>query len=265
KRAKARDQCAKLEVQMGNGELRRKEKLVVGNDSALRTQLTASFHNEPVGGHYDIQRNKPNVKAYPGFLQPLPVPNQVWKDISMNFIDGLPSSHGKTVILVIVDRLNRTLTAREEVIQVLKFHLRRAQDRMKAIADKSMTDRQYEVNNWVYLKLQTYRQVTVRQGLYHKISSKFYGPFQVIERIGIVAYKLQLPMTVKIHPFFLVTQLKKCRSKEVTMDTFPTYNDDGLIVVEPVKILDRRMQKRGNGATVYVLVQWANRSTDDAT
>nr|GEU70218.1 retrotransposable element Tf2 [Tanacetum cinerariifolium] len=120
---------------------------------------------------------------------------------------------------------------------MLKFHLRRAQDRMKAIADGHRTDRQYAVGDMVYLKLQPYRQTTVRQGLHHKLSSKFYGPFQVLEKIG---------------------ELKKCKTEEIAMGNFPTCTEDGLIAVEPVKILDRRMQKRGNSATVYVLVQWAN-------
>lgn len=121
------------------------------------------------------------------------------------------------------------------------------------------------MGDWVYLKLQPYRQITIRQGVHHKLSAKFYGPFQVLERIGAVAYKLQLPASARVHPVFHVSQLKKCKSKEVSMGTFPTCTAEGLLELEPVKILDRRMQKRGNSATVYVLVQWANRSADDAT
>ncbi|GKG25345.1 hypothetical protein Tco_0395973, partial [Tanacetum coccineum] len=55
------------------------------------------------------------------------------------------------------------------------------------------------------------------------------------------------------------------RTKEIVMGVFPTCTDDGLLVVKPDKILDRRVQKRGNAATVFVLVQWANSTLDDAT
>ncbi|GKC25189.1 hypothetical protein Tco_1027339 [Tanacetum coccineum] len=53
------------------------------------------------------------------------------------------------------------------------------------------------------------------------------------------------------------------RTKEITMGVFPTYNDDGLLTVELVKILDKRLQKRGNSSTVVVLVKWANSTIDD--
>ncbi|GKF33709.1 retrotransposable element Tf2 [Tanacetum coccineum] len=57
---------------------------------------------------YEVcQRNKSDLAADPGLLQPLPIPNLIWTDISMDFIEGLPLSPGKSAILVVVDRLTK--------------------------------------------------------------------------------------------------------------------------------------------------------------
>lgn len=53
------------------------------------------------------QQCKYEMAAYPGLLQPLPIPETIWTDISMDFIDGLPSSFGNTIIFVVVDRLTK--------------------------------------------------------------------------------------------------------------------------------------------------------------
>lgn len=58
--------------------------------------------------HYPVcQRNKAESIAPPGLLRPLPIPDDIWLDISMNFIEGLPSSSNKMAILVVVDRLSK--------------------------------------------------------------------------------------------------------------------------------------------------------------
>lgn len=118
-------------------QLRRKGKLVVGNIQKLRDRLVSSYHSTPTGGHSGIhatyqlvatlfywrglwksvrggvrtcsicQRFKTNNSPYPGLLQPLPVPQTLFSDSSMDFITGLPKSLGKEVIFVVVDRLTK--------------------------------------------------------------------------------------------------------------------------------------------------------------
>ena len=53
------------------------------------------------------QKYKPSLSTYPGLFQPLPILDRVWSDVSIDFIEGLPKSEGKDVIMVVVDRLSK--------------------------------------------------------------------------------------------------------------------------------------------------------------
>ncbi|GJW15986.1 hypothetical protein Tco_0020119, partial [Tanacetum coccineum] len=90
---------------------------------------------------------------------------------------------------------------------------------------------------------QPHRKVSIRQGQQHKLSPKYYGPFKVAERIGEVAYRLELPSSSQIHPVFHISQLKKCHRKDHSMGVLPQFREDGLLENKPMAILERRLGK----------------------
>ncbi|GJZ10643.1 hypothetical protein Tco_0545402 [Tanacetum coccineum] len=100
---------------------------------------------------------------------------------------------------------------------------------MKMFADKDKSDRSFAVGDWVLLKLQPHRQVTLRMHKQHKFSLKFNGPFQVEAKCGKVAYKLTLPDAATIHNVFHVSQLKPFKGQPTIPISLPHCNKEGLI------------------------------------
>ncbi|GJV56012.1 retrotransposable element Tf2 [Tanacetum coccineum] len=132
-------------------------------------------------------------------------------------------------------------------------------------ANKHRSDRVFEAGMWVYLKLYPHIQVTIRKEHQHKLSSKYYGHFMILEKIGDVAYKLQLPQDSQVHPVFHVSQLKLYKGSSHKIGVLHHCGLTGLLSAEPVAILDRRLAKVNNRAVAYVLVKWSNHIDKDAT
>jgi hypothetical protein len=85
-----------------------------------------------------------------------------------------------------------------------------AQNRMKQQADHHRSERSFEVGDWVFLRLQPYKQMSLKQAKKdNKLSPKYYGPYKVLQKIGTMEYKLELPTSSQVHPAFHVSCLKK--------------------------------------------------------
>lgn len=420
------------------GILRYKGRIVVVPSSPWCSRLLNDFHSSPTGGHSGFlrtykrlqqsfhwpgmkgtvknfisycdvcQRHKAESVSPPGLLHPLPIPDDVWLDISMDFIEGLSSSNRKSVIMVVVDRLskyahfsalshpytaatvvdvfirdivklhglprsivsdrdpvflstfweaffqlqgtqlcrssayhpqsdgqtevtNRTLECylrcyassqphtwtkwlpwaewwynttyhssikmtpfqalysrpppsvlayvpgttsvhavdlalrdRDHVLKVLKSNLADAQSRMKHYADSKRTERSFEVDDFVFLRLQPYRQATAASQSYSKLSPRFHGPFRVLAKVGSVAYKLELPPDCRIHPVFHVSLLKKHLGTGVIPDSrLPDF--DQVLEWLPEKLLDRGLFKHRNRAITRWLIKWKGHLVEEAT
>lgn len=148
-------------------------------------------------------------------------------------------------------------------MQLLQQHLNRAQQIMTAQADKKRSPRTFAVGDWVYLKLQSYVQTSVAARANHKLTFKYFGPYEVLHKVRAVAYHLALPAGSSIHPVFHVSQLKSARG-------FKGFSSAHLHVQleqkqVPVAVLDTRVRKSGNAVIQQALIHWSDCPVEEAT
>lgn len=108
-----------------------------------------------------------------------------------------------------VDLVDQSLKDKDRVMAILKSNFENAQCRINVQSDKHMSKRVLNVGDRVYLRLVLYHHMSLASHPFYKIQPRFYGPFQILCKVGFVAYKLQLPEHFKQHPIFHIACLKK--------------------------------------------------------
>ena len=133
----------------------------------------------------------------------------------------------------------------QEVLQLLKDNLNLAQNRMKQQANQHRSERSFDVGDWVFLWLQLYKQISLKQAKKdNKLSPKYYGPYKVLQNIGTMAYKLELPASSQVHPVFHVSCLKKVIGDKLLVQTIlPELDEEGKTTLEPEAVTESWKQE----------------------
>lgn len=128
-----------------------------------------------------------------------------------------------------------------DILPNLRCNLEHTQQKMKALADKHRRDIQFNERGMIFKKLQPYRQNSLRSEQYNKLNKQYFGPFWIQERIGLVAYKLDLPLQSWIHPVFRASRLKLYKENNELHPTPQLLNDYlSHSVLQPQNILATR-------------------------
>ncbi|WVZ81180.1 hypothetical protein U9M48_028591 [Paspalum notatum var. saurae] len=216
-----------------------------------------------------------------GLLEPLPVPTAPWVVVSMDFVERLPQSGRFNAILVVVDKLTKyghfiplahPFTALHVAQEDRVFTSKLWQELFK------LSDTHHELilsptNRWPDRETQSVfggisslcssflsdlvAQMAFIAGVL--LSFKFFGPFTILQKVGNVAYKLDLPPDCKIHNVVHVSQLKRhVPAQEVIQDDISAVPGDPDIDLQPVAALSHRVITVGSSSLSQLLVQWSH-------
>ncbi|GJS38201.1 reverse transcriptase domain-containing protein [Tanacetum coccineum] len=145
----------------------------------------------------------------------------------------------------------------EKIVQI-KSRIQVARDRQKSYANIRRKPMVFQVGDRVMLKVSPWKGV-VRFGKRGKLNPRYVGPFKVIERVGTVAYKLELPQQLsRVHNTFHVSNLKKCLSDESLVIPLEELRvDDKLhFVEEPIEVMDHKIKQLKRSRILIIKVRW---------
>jgi hypothetical protein len=155
------------------------------------------------------------------------------------------------------------LKERTTMLTAVRQHLLRAQQRMKAQANKKWSERSFQVGDFVYLRLQPYVQASLAPRSHHKLCFKYFGPFKILSKVGDVAYKLELPPSSSIHLVFHVSLLKPAATPPPNVcASLPDTNNSFQV---PERVLQTRLHLRGHRSMKQLLIKWSDLDEDLVT
>ncbi|GKC33958.1 hypothetical protein Tco_1046342, partial [Tanacetum coccineum] len=161
-----------------------------------------------------------------------------------------------------------------EKIFKIRDRMQAARDRQKSYADKRGRPLEFEVGDKIMLKVAPWKGV-MRFGKRRKLNPRYIGPFRIIERIGPVAYRLELPQKLsriglvayrlelpqelsRVHNVFHVCNLKKCLSDDTLVIPLEEIQLDNKLnfVEEPIEIMDREVKQHKRSRIPIIKVRW---------
>ncbi|KAA0061793.1 ty3-gypsy retrotransposon protein [Cucumis melo var. makuwa] len=221
-----------------------------------------------------------------GLLQPLGVPEWKWESVSMDFITGLPRTLKGYTVIWVVGRLTKsadfilgksTYTATTRLPSA-RHHLRLCMvsvvdllfvgvstKQTEEYADERRKDLEFDVGDMVFLKVAPMKSV-LRFEKKGKLSPRFVRPFEILERIGPLAYHLALPPYFSaMHDIFHVSMLKNVADPTHVVDFEPLQISENLSFEEqPIEILAREVKKLRNRGISLVKFLWQNHGVEEA-
>jgi hypothetical protein len=153
------------------------------------------------------------------------------------------------------------LADRDEFLLEVCTRLTQAQDYARRYYDAHHRALEFQQGDWVWLRLLNKPTHSLVQGPHTKLSPKFAGPYQIMERIGTVAYRLDLPEQARIHNVFHVGLLKQFHgTPPATRPPLPPIHN-GRVLLKPQRVLGSKVRQ----GTWHVLIQWDGMPSSEAT
>jgi hypothetical protein len=139
--------------------------------------------------------------------------------------------------------------------------------RQKSYHDKAKTPREFEVGNYVYLKVSPTKGVQCF-GVKGKLALRYIGPYEVTEKFGTIAYRIRLlDQLSAVHDVFHVSQLKKCEQipeAQIIEETNAEIEPDLSLTEYPMRVLDRKERQTRRQRVKMYKIQWSHHTKEEA-